>query len=1211
MCQAKKLRVMKRLLWLILLLCYFGSQAFGQRDDLAWESISIDQGLAQSYVLAILQDRQGLLWFGTQDGLSRYDGYQFTTFKNNPQDPNSLPDNFITSLAKDSHGTIWIGTAYGGLSSYNPSTQQFRNFPSNRLDSHIISLTIDAQDTIWVSTPKTLYLIKGEQATPFQTQVNNYYDLTNVSIHFTYIDNQGIVWLATNNGLYKYNPANQQRSHYLNDPQNPASLSDNNLRYLTGDNQGHLWLGTNKGLDRFDYQTEKITHYQHNPNEKNSLVDNDIKHIYVDNPPNIWISTYNGLSCFNTQSNIFTNYQSDPNNPTSLGNNHISRVYRDRSQVLWIALLDNGLAKYDPSRHRFNTYRHNPYDSNSLIGDSIQAIYKDHQGIWWISTREALNLYNPQTKKSSIIKDISSPNVIYEDHDGLMWLGTKSGMYLFDQQQHKFLSLAAKYPALATPLLDVPIISIYQDPQNNYWFGLLGKGLLYYNVKTQLVKHYQNNNDSESLSNSRVIQTYQDRRGLMWFATLGGGLTTYQPNSNKFNIYNPRLNNFPSNQVFSIIEDKAGMLWFGTADGLVQYNPSRAAFTAFTEHDGLPNNLIYGILEDAKGNLWLSTNKGLSKFQPQNGTFRNYDFNDGLQSNEFNYSAYYKSAQGELFFGGIKGVSEFRPEDIQDNNFIAPLAITAFKVFNNRNELIPSQKSTPNSAISLSYNENFIELEFATLNYQQPAKNQYACWLAGVDETWVYRGNRHDMRYSNLPPGDYTFQVKASNNDGLWGEPLAISFTIKPPFWRTWWAYISYLLFILSAIYTGHHYRVYKLEKQNYLLEVKVSERTAEVDQKNNQLQLKNIELAQQNRELMESNQRADRIFSALAEALPGTILDDKYHLDTKIGSGGFGVVYQATNLVIKRPVAIKIFKPIPGNDSPESLERFRLEAISACRVNHPNAIAILDSGISTDGIAYLVMELLDGHTLTQELRNKGKLTATRALEIILPVCSALARAHSVGIIHRDIKPDNIFLHQAPEGEIVKVVDFGIAKVMATNNSIDIKDLTEQGGIIGTPTYMAPERFSSQDYDGRADVYSLGIMLYEMLTGVTPFAQAGESILTIMLSHISQIPSPLHELDPSISPELSQVILKALVKQPAERPTAQEWATELAQVAGIKLETISKERPVTKEHFSSDSRTIMHMPKSQDIPAHTTGSEEKSSTQQHTLLHPSKDRKQI
>jgi serine/threonine protein kinase len=353
------------------------------------------------------------------------------------------------------------------------------------------------------------------------------------------------------------------------------------------------------------------------------------------------------------------------------------------------------------------------------------------------------------------------------------------------------------------------------------------------------------------------------------------------------------------------------------------------------------------------------------------------------------------------------------------------------------------------------------------------------------------------------------------------------------------------------------------LEALTESLERKVSERTEELKHKNEELadnlrqleaarvetERKNHELDKRISELIASRQQADRIFSALSEALPGTVLDGKYRLDEKIGAGGFGAVFRGTNLLTDETVAVKVFKPVPGNETISAVERFKREGISASRLNHPNAITILDSGISREGIAYLVMELLRGRTLAEELKIRGRLTVTRAAGLLLPICSALSEAHRLGIIHRDIKPDNIFINQTPEGEVVKVVDFGIAKLLgeATDNEMD--KLTVTGAVVGTPMYIAPERIRGLEYDGKSDVYSVGVMLFQMLTGVTPFRSGGESAVSVLMAHLTKPAPSLRDIRPDIPEAIDEVVLKGLEKNPAERPTAARWKASASSAA--------------------------------------------------------------
>jgi PAS domain S-box-containing protein len=333
--------------------------------------------------------------------------------------------------------------------------------------------------------------------------------------------------------------------------------------------------------------------------------------------------------------------------------------------------------------------------------------------------------------------------------------------------------------------------------------------------------------------------------------------------------------------------------------------------------------------------------------------------------------------------------------------------------------------------------------------------------------------------------------------------------------------------------------------------------------------------LSRKNEELIESYKKAEVIFSALAEILPGTVLDGKYRLEEKIGTGGYGVVYRAVHLGLTRAVAVKIFRPVAAGENQENLTRFRLEGVSACRVNHSHAVSILDAGVSNEGIVYLVMELLDGWTLTEELNRNSTFSVQRTLEILIPICQVLAEAHRAGIVHRDVKPDNIFLHHIGGEQIVKVVDFGIAKFLdKSSGMIDLNNLTVKGLILGTPVYMSPERLSSKPYDGRSDVYSVGIMFYQMINGDPPFDPAFNGLFALAMMHLNTLPPPISDTDPDVPPEIEALIMRTLAKDPDKRPTAQELATELTNLLNTLPEEKLQHRCIMCRFTPSSSQTV-------------------------------------
>jgi DNA-binding response OmpR family regulator len=343
---------------------------------------------------------------------------------------------------------------------------------------------------------------------------------------------------------------------------------------------------------------------------------------------------------------------------------------------------------------------------------------------------------------------------------------------------------------------------------------------------------------------------------------------------------------------------------------------------------------------------------------------------------------------------------------------------------------------------------------------------------------------------------------------------------------------------------------LFRLRRDLESKRIELEKKGRELEDTNRELERQNVELARKNDELVRAQARTNLIFSALSDVLPGTVLDEKYKLVEKIGAGGFGAVYRATHLTLGRPVAIKVLRPSPGNDSPEAVERFRQEALSASRLSHPNAVTVIDFGVSAAGIAYLVMELLEGRTLKEVLQEQGRLPIERCAEILRPVCEALAEAHDANVVHRDVKPDNIFLHAGEHGEVIKVVDFGIAKLFAHAGAAEMQGMTETGVILGTPDYMSPERLSGGRYDGRSDVYSVGVLLFQMITGKFPFAldrDAGPYAIALKL--MTEEPIRLRDVTPEAPPEVEALVARALAKDPDTRPTARELAGELAAVA--------------------------------------------------------------
>ncbi len=570
------------------------------------------------------------------------------------------------------------------------------------------------------------------------------------------------------------------------------------------------------------------------------------------------------------------------------------------------------------------------------------------------------------------------------------------------------------------------------------------------------------------------------------------------------------------------------------------------------------------LVVDRTGTLWGHFHNDVCfRLKPVSGGYQ-IDFESLKRVPAMGFTTMVADSHDTIWFGGTQGLIRVDPRQIKTPP--PPISVLVRKILAGNTQELIFGGTTDTGAIStieLPYAANRLRIECALPVFIEEQATRYQYFLEGSDAGWSEWTTETVKEYTNLHEGRYRVRIRAEDAPGQPSLETACEFQILPPWYRTWWAYLGYLAGFAWAGMGIIRWRVQTLEDQKEALEQIVVERTQTVTQQNAELdainrqlaenveqlreaqletERKNQELQLKNEELIASQQRADRIFSALAQALPGTVLDGKYRLDSKIGEGGFGAVFRGTHLGLNRPIAIKVFKPSHGNDSADAVERFRREGVSASRLNHPNAVRVLDFGISEQGIAYLVMELLQGHSLYHEMKLHRVLSPTRTADILVPICSALAEAHRLGIIHRDIKPENIFLNKTPEGEIVKVVDFGVAKLAKTESGGQLKQLTETGMVVGTPIYVAPERLTSDVFDGKSDVYSLGIMLFQMLTGTLPFNPFANNPMQVFLAALHIAPPAPNKINPKLSSEVSAVVLSALEKDPNHRPTARELA---------------------------------------------------------------------
>ncbi len=814
-------------------------------------------GLSQSVVTCLLQDEQGFLWIGTQDGLNRYDGYTFHIFRPDPNDPTSISDNWINALFQDRQGYLWIGTNEG-LNRYDPVTGRFTRFlndpnnPESLINNTVQVVFEDSRGLLWVGTADGL-----DRFSPARNGFIHYYtetflppDISSNDITAIHEDASGSLWIGTNGGgLNRYIRTMDGFLSYTHDSANRNSIISNTIYAIVSDHNNMLWLATNRGLDHFDPRLEYAAHYRNFPTVAHSLASNNVLSLYLDRSGNLWVGTNDGLDRLEHTTGRFIHYRHQPGSLSSLSANTISAIYEDRGGVLWVGTFGGGLNRYDHGQDRFVTYDHQADNPNSLSGNIIFPILVDPAGQVWIGTYgNGLDRFDPQTGTFSHYRHLpDDPNSLqndevwslYLDSNGILWIGTTTGLDWLDPRTGRFTHyLPAEEDPL--PLISERIYVIHADRRGRYWLGT-DNGLYRFNPRTRRVvaRYGYRASDPSSLSADEIYALYEDADGTLWVGTSNGGLNHFDPQSGRAIRYQHQPHHPASlsdDTVMVIYRDSRATLWVGTGGGLNRYHPEGDFFTHYLDTDGLPNNLIYGILEDANGDLWLSTNYGISRFDPLRETFRNYTVSDGLQSNEFNLNSYALAPTGEMYFGGVNGLTVFHPLNVQDSSYVPPVVLTSLT--SEGRAIVPDRRAEALQEVTLAWPLRSFEFEFVALSFAQPGRNQYAYLLENFEDEWNYIGTNHSGRYTNLPGGTYTLRLMAANHDGVWNPTGAsLRIVVVPPFWQTFWFRALTILIILALAVGSNQWRIRAIDKRNRQLERQVQERTSALLRRSEEMQ--------------------------------------------------------------------------------------------------------------------------------------------------------------------------------------------------------------------------------------------------------------------------------------------------------------------------------------------------------------------------------------
>lgn len=835
--------------------------SFVKAQQLRFSHITEDQGLSQRNVNCVFQDSRGFIWIGTQDGLNKYDGYEIKVFKHNPFDTNSISNNFIECILQDHNGKIWIGTQ-NGLDIYDLSTNKFSHINDKIIqDRRIKTIFQDTEKNIWLGTDKGLnkliYSIGKVESYVFEIPEDAI--LSSESVWSIQEDKSGVIWLASyGNYFYSFDKKSKKFSHYkliVNGQEIEKAKSVRKLVYNEVDNS--LLIGSEAGMFEFNIDTKVVSDYFHELAEdiNKRIISNRVSSIYQDDS-RIWVGCiYGGLNIINRKTGEILKYTNVPDDNSSLNDNNIRCLFFDKNKSVWIG-SDNGINVLFEGANKFQHFKNfgpggDQVNVYSILVDKNDVVYIGTNGYGLLSYDGEKKLtYTHENLPAGRNKSVLS---ILEDNGGL-WIGTwGDGIKYYDLQTYRVRDSYSLTNLGSNSKGD--ILSIIEGENNELWIGTYGQGLIRLNKKNKEITQYLK---KDGLSSNYIYCLYFDKeKGQLWVGTEANGLdliSTSNFSIEHFVKNKNDSNSLSSNSINCLFKDLKGNLWIGTSNGLNMFKDDRKSFMKIFEKDGLVNDYIYGIMQDGKGCLWLSTNNGISRYNPNveniNGSaFRNFQVSDGLQGKEFNQGAFFKSKNGEMFFGGTNGYNSFYPDQIVSNLHKPEVYITDFKLFGK--SILLDTNVIDKKYIELSWKENFLAFEFVALDYLMPLQNKYSYMLVGVDEDWSVPNTNRIASYTQLEPGNYVFKVKAANSDGVWNEEgTSVVIHIIPPFWKTKWFYTLCVLAFITGVFGFIRWRTSSIKKEKKILEEKVEERTRE--------------LAEKNRDITSSIQYAKRIQEAI-----------------------------------------------------------------------------------------------------------------------------------------------------------------------------------------------------------------------------------------------------------------------------------------------------------------------------------------------------------
>ncbi|KAA3613169.1 MAG: hybrid sensor histidine kinase/response regulator [Calditrichaeota bacterium] len=825
---------------LLFLICF--NPIYANSGKIRFEHLTVQDGLSNSTVYSILQDHEGFLWFGTPNGLNKYDGLRFTIFKNIIDDTTSLSLNNAGNIYIDKQGIIWVGQWGGGLDAFDPKTNKAKHFvmdlsqKNSISDNRVQTLFEDSNSNLWLGTfSGGLNKIDKDRKkiTIFKNDVNDKTSLSNNRVWSIAEDKYGYIWVATSHGLNRLNPKTGKFEHYFHAHEDDNSINNNATRVLlTKDST--LWIGTIEGFNRLNLKTMKIKRYLYKKPTGYRYNNNSINSILYNTENKLWFCTANGVIVFDPKTEQSYRILRIEKNPESLSDNEIRSAFQDRSGIIWLGTKNNGISKYNPANKKFNDFSFDENMTFSLKGKEVQSmsgIKFNNQNMLLFSNILGFFNYNISKRKlnhfpTKLIDSKDHRTLYFKNitpsikENNVAWIGAQQKFYKYNASNNSFTVF--RIPKRGKNGIRFSAVSSFFEDGKNIWLGNDNSGLSEFSLeKKEIIRQFIHSaNDTNSISHNEIYFLLGDDSLGIWIGT-GNGLDYFDKKTSTFRHIKFKKSLNHDRRFFSVYVDTKGIFWLGTEDGLIEFYPENGKYKLYNIKDGLPDNKISSILKDKNNMLWLGTENGLSRFDTKSKIFVNFDHSDGLKNTEYTPRAIFEDDRGYMYFGGKQGLDFFNPKNIQISNYRPPIAFTDFRVLNesitpNQNTIL--EKNINNTQhIKIPYSNYVFSFEFAALDFTKPKNIEYAYKLEGIDKDWLYtNAARNFATYTNISGGEYVFKVKATNSDGIWKSKIkTVKLTIIPPFWDTlWFKTLAFFILVLS-LFSLFRLRVRSIKNHN------------------------------------------------------------------------------------------------------------------------------------------------------------------------------------------------------------------------------------------------------------------------------------------------------------------------------------------------------------------------------------------------------------